>query len=52
MPSFLLKNVDRKFWKRVKSQAVADEISLKDLALKLFAQYVNDREAAAAKSKS
>ncbi len=41
MPSFLLKNIDRKFWKRVKVQAAKDDVKLNELALKLFAEYVN-----------
>lgn len=51
MPSFLLKNIPRHFWKRVKTQAHLDDIRLNKLAIKLFSQYVNDREAVREKAK-
>lgn len=39
MPNFILRKVDDKLWRQVKSRAASEGISLKDLALRLFAMY-------------
>lgn len=42
--SYILRDLDPKFWQRVKVQAARDDISLKDLGYKLFAEYLAKRE--------
>lgn len=39
MPSFMLRNIDREFWDRVKNRAKTEQLPLDRLALRLFELY-------------
>jgi hypothetical protein len=39
MASFVMREIDDALWRKVKSKAAAEGISLKDLALQLFSEY-------------
>jgi hypothetical protein len=39
MASFVMREIDDALWRKVKSKAAAEGISLKDLALQLFTEY-------------
>ena len=39
MPSFMLRNIDREFWDRVKTRARGEQLPLDRLALRLFELY-------------
>jgi hypothetical protein len=41
---YVLRDLDPKWWQRVKVQAAKDDISLKKLGYKLFAEYLQLRE--------
>jgi hypothetical protein len=41
MPSFILRHIDEAFWKRVKSKAAAEGITIKTLILNLLKNWVD-----------
>jgi len=40
MPSFILRDIDPDFWRRVKSKAAAEGVTIKDLILRLLATWL------------